>query len=297
MTITGTGFSTATNGTEFLFGANSATGVSCASATSCAATTPPGPVGPVDVIARVGGQSSAANAPADRFTYATSGTTPPPGSTLSPTASCTAGNERFVCQTFLDLLNRMPDPTGRADWTAALDTGRLTRAQVAGQIQLSAEYLSDLVTSWYQTYLHRSPAPTEISGWMGQLAAGQARQAVLASILGSSEYYVINGSAPAGFINGLYQDLLGRSADAAGTSSWEAALAFGLSRQYVAGAVLGSAEAETHRIVGWYEHFLRRTPAPSEVSAWLTAFGGGLRDADVVSSIVGSPEYFVLLAE
>ena len=297
MTITGTGFSTAVSGTEVLFGANPATGVSCSSATSCSATTPSGPVGPVDVIARVGGQSSAANPPADRFTYTTSGTTPPPESTVSPAAACPAGNERFVCQSFLDLLNRMPDPIGRADWTAALDTGGLTRSQVAAQIQLSTEYLVDLVASWYQTYLHRSPAPAEISGWVGQLAAGQTREAVLASILGSSEYYVLDGSTPAGFINGLYQDLLGRPADPAGRGYWESALAFGLSRQYVAGALLGSTEAQTHRVVAWYEHFLRRTPTPGEVAPWLTALGGGLQDAAVVSSIVGSPEYFTVLAE
>jgi len=43
VTIIGTGFETSAGATQFFFGANQATGVSCTSSTRCTAVTPAGP--------------------------------------------------------------------------------------------------------------------------------------------------------------------------------------------------------------------------------------------------------------
>jgi len=69
VTITGTGFSTASGTTTFDFGpGNLASSVSCSSATTCTVTSPPG-TGTVDVTATVAGLTSSANPPADQFSY------------------------------------------------------------------------------------------------------------------------------------------------------------------------------------------------------------------------------------
>jgi hypothetical protein len=67
VTVTGTGFATATGATSVRFGTNAATGVSCASATTCSATSPAGS-GTVDVTVTVAGLTSPTSA-ADQFTY------------------------------------------------------------------------------------------------------------------------------------------------------------------------------------------------------------------------------------
>ncbi len=96
VTVTGTGFATAATATAFTFGPfHSATTVHCASATSCTVKTPKGTAGSVDVVATVGGQTSATSS-ADRYVYTTAvkpaTTTPTPTLTkVTPATGPTAG--------------------------------------------------------------------------------------------------------------------------------------------------------------------------------------------------------------
>jgi hypothetical protein len=68
VTITGTGFATATGQTIVKFGSTASASVACATATKCTATAPRGPSGVVDITVTVGGQTSL-TATADRFRY------------------------------------------------------------------------------------------------------------------------------------------------------------------------------------------------------------------------------------
>ena len=75
VTITGTGFSTASGSTTVDFGTgNPGTAVTCSSTTSCTATSPAGSAATVDVTVTVGGATSTTST-ADKFTYASSTTT------------------------------------------------------------------------------------------------------------------------------------------------------------------------------------------------------------------------------
>jgi alpha-tubulin suppressor-like RCC1 family protein len=69
VTVTGTGFATASGGTLFKFGTAKATSVVCASATECTMKSPAGTAGTVNVIATVNKVKSPVNAPADSYTY------------------------------------------------------------------------------------------------------------------------------------------------------------------------------------------------------------------------------------
>jgi hypothetical protein len=88
VTITGTGFDTASGGTAIKFGANDATSVACSSTTSCTATSPAGS-GIVDVVVTAHALASATSA-ADRFTY-TGAAVAPTVTGISPTSGSTAG--------------------------------------------------------------------------------------------------------------------------------------------------------------------------------------------------------------
>jgi hypothetical protein len=70
---------------------------------------------------------------------------------------------------------------------------------------------NSLVDYWYRTYLGRTPDPSGIVTWVNALNQGTPPDAVLASILGSDEYYQRAGSTPEGFISQLFNDLLHRS--------------------------------------------------------------------------------------
>jgi hypothetical protein len=78
---------------------------------------------------------------------------------------------------------------------------------------------NSLVDSWYRTYLGRAP-DTGMSGWVGELNQGTPADRVLASILGSDEYYLRAGSTPQGFITQLYQQVLQRAPTPTELSYW-----------------------------------------------------------------------------
>jgi hypothetical protein len=88
VTITGTGFDTASGGTSVAFGSTAATGVTCASTTSCTATSPAGS-GTVDVTVTASGQTSATSS-ADQFTFTVAASAPTVAG-LSPATGSTAG--------------------------------------------------------------------------------------------------------------------------------------------------------------------------------------------------------------
>jgi YVTN family beta-propeller protein len=68
VTITGTGFATATGQTIVKFATTASTSVTCATTTTCTATAPRGPSGVVDITVMVGGQTSLP-VTADKFRY------------------------------------------------------------------------------------------------------------------------------------------------------------------------------------------------------------------------------------
>jgi hypothetical protein len=69
---------------------------------------------------------------------------------------------------------------------------------------------TELVSGWYQQYLHRLPDECGLRGWVGQLYKGASPLEVEAHILASDEYYHIHGCSPEGYVTGLYVDVLGR---------------------------------------------------------------------------------------
>ena len=64
-------------------------------------------------------------------------------------------NNGFLTALYQDGLNRAIDPSGQAAFTQLLANG-MTRTQVATILFGSTEYLSDLVQSFYQRFLHRA---------------------------------------------------------------------------------------------------------------------------------------------
>jgi hypothetical protein len=63
-----------------------------------------------------------------------------------------------------------------------------------------------LVRNWYRQYLGRD-LDQGGSGWVSLLENGASPDVVLASILGSDEYWQRAGGTPDGFVRALYMDL------------------------------------------------------------------------------------------
>jgi autotransporter-associated beta strand protein len=95
----------------------------------------------------------------------------------------------FLDALYQDGLNRSIDPGARTAFGQALDTGALSRAQVAALVFGSVEFRQRLVGNLYLSFLHRSADAAGLQIFAEALRLGIRQQDVLASIIGSDEYF------------------------------------------------------------------------------------------------------------
>jgi len=164
---------------------------------------------------------------------------------------------------------------------------------LGGTLTHSAEYYSGIVTSAYERYLGRGPNAAGLAGWVMLMQQGLSDEHLEASFIGSAEYINSHGGAGAGWVKGMYHDLLGRTPSQAEIDGWVKALANGESTTDIAFGFAAGAEREGLRVTADYQQYLGRTPTPAEVMSWVNAFVNGSKtNEDVVAGFVGSVEYF-----
>ncbi len=184
----------------------------------------------------------------------------------------------FVELLYQNVLNRPSDTAGQQGWLNRLTRGE-TREQVVLGFSESQEFIvgnqaaassfnakSDPV-SWsgsvyrlYQATLNRDPDSGGFEGWSERLADGASLQSISANFVGSPEFQAAYGTlSNAAFVDLLYQNVLGRPADAAGAAQWIGQLNQGVSRSQV---VLGFSESQ--------EFITNTTPG---IAAWSRGLG------------------------
>jgi hypothetical protein len=177
----------------------------------------------------------------------------------------------FITDIYEHALGRAPDPSGLQTWENALNGGQ-SEAEVAAQISISPEAIGDATPAFttppyifapsaidtsiarlYYGLLDRPPDLAGLTGWesfantMNSSAPLATLPTIVNYFLQSNEYAAANGSiSNAQFINELYQNALGRVADAAGDQQWLNALNQGSSRATVAIGIIESPESTAH---------------------------------------------------
>jgi autotransporter-associated beta strand protein len=200
-------------------------------------------------------------------------------------------NQAFVAQTYLDLLNRTVDSFGLQTWTAALDAGA-TRTQVAAAIETSLEYRRDQVDAMYVKYLHRHAEEPSLTNFAMAIQGGATVEAIAAILIGSPEYFNNRGGGTnLGFLNALYNDVLGRNIDPTGQAADLLLLEQFTPRSAIAALVLTSPEARTDLVESYYPEFLRRPADPTGLNSFVGALLSGVRDESIIAILVGSDEY------
>ena len=81
---------------------------------------------------------------------------------------------------------------------------------------------ADMIDAWFQRYLGRSVDRGGLASRLMLLRQGADPQSIEADIIGSGEYWERNGSNVAGFIRGLYRDVLNRAPDRREVRGWAA---------------------------------------------------------------------------
>jgi len=81
---------------------------------------------------------------------------------------------------------------------------------------------ADMIDAWFQRYLGRSVDPGGLAARLTLLRQGANPQDIEADIIGSDEYWNRNGRTVAGFVRGLYRDVLGREPNLPEIRNWSA---------------------------------------------------------------------------
>jgi hypothetical protein len=238
-----------------------------------------------------------------------SGSTNPVTITMNDNMTVTANFidplENLVTKYYIDILGRGPDPGGLAFWVSEIN--RIVSLGIdikEGFIALgnpffnSAEYVAlgksdaQYITDLYQTFLNRTPDQPGIDYWLGCLAQGLSRDALLSNFVNSEEFelymeslFGVSTTRPEySLVNDFYSGLLNRLPDKTGFNAWltqmksaqcagpqqvrdvshQIALQFIQSAEYVLRARNNSGYVDD-----LYNAILRRGADPSGFAAWL----------------------------
>jgi hypothetical protein len=213
-------------------------------------------------------------------------------SELSPALFVGNANQAFVFKVFRDLLGRLPDPGGLAAFAQLMSQG-FSPTQVVQTIEGSLEYRAREVQNLYTRLLHRSADAGGLIAFANMLGAGGTVAQVEVGLLASGEYFANRGGGTdAGFVNALYLDVLGRSADASAESWVNALNSQSLTRAQVAADILNSGEGLRDLVQGFYTEFLFRSASSSELNVWVHALQNGVSQEAALAAILGSTESF-----
>src|SRR5262249_28102910 len=142
----------------------------------------------------------------------------------------------------------------------------------------------------------RPADPNGLAGPVAFLAQGGTPEQLEVSWLASDEYYGrFGGGTAAGFVQALYQTVLGRAASAAEVQGGTQALAGGTSRAALAAALVNGVEALTLKVQGDFDQLLHRAPDSVGLNSVVAALQRGLRNEDLIAALVSSAEYYGLV--
>jgi uncharacterized protein (TIGR03118 family) len=102
----------------------------------------------------------------------------------------------------------------------------------------------------------------------------------------------VSGGANARFVDLVYQDLLGRQADAAGLARWMAGLDQGMTRTQVVAAIENSMEYQGALVQHAYQQFLHRNADQAGLNGWMAFLQQGHTVEQMEAGLVSSSEYF-----
>jgi len=227
--------------------------------------------------------------------FAGTPTPPPPVLAFPPFASASAA----VIQAYADILGRSPSASERSAGIAALESDAKTPSQLIASL-VSGEGARDAqpVVRLYLAGLGRLPDRSGLQYWTRRHAAGVSIRELSQQFLVSSEFNRRYGvPSNRAYIDVLYRNVLGRSADANGLDYWNRRLVAGqISR---AGLVVQFSESSENRtktaskveasVV--YVGMVLRAPDPSVLSWWSTRRAGDSPLSTLTDLVYASTAY------
>lgn len=217
-----------------------------------------------------------------------------PGPDLGPFSSIAA----FVRQQHRDFAGRQPTTAELQTMGRALARGDVTPQEVIrdlrGRATLTARRAA--VSRLYRAAFGRVPDTAGLAYWVQRIATGTSMTKVAESFVASPELKRLYGTlSNTAFVDRVYQNVLGRAADADGRTYWVGQLQQGRSRGRVLLQFADSAEHRTRTAtlveqVTTYVAMVGRVPTTAELRT-TRAPGPSATSAQLVRGLLGSTEY------
>jgi hypothetical protein len=173
----------------------------------------------------------------------------------------------------------------------ARDVPAVGATVAASAIVHSTESYVNMVTADYRQFLGRAPDAGGLNLFVAQLQNGVSQAVIDAEFVSSNEYIANHGNTANGFVQGLYDDLLGRTPSTLETNFWISELAAGATAGQVALGFTTSSEREAIIVNNDFFTLLGRAPDAAGFNFFVNALQSGATRADVESAIIGSNEY------
>jgi hypothetical protein len=142
-------------------------------------------------------------------------------------------------------------------------------------------------------YLHRAADPVGEASFVQLLKAGVTVETVAEIMLDSPEYRGLHGGTNAGWLSGVYQDVLGRPIDPVAQATWLPLLQSGtLTRAVVADVVLHSVEYHRSLVDQAFVELLDRPADPLGEAFGTNLLNQGFTDEQLIAVIASAPEYY-----
>ena len=191
---------------------------------------------------------------------------------------------------YTDLLGRAGSPSEVSTWAGAI-AGGTDPAKVARSVITSTERLRVTVAQVYAGALHRTPDASGYRSWVAYLQGGATFNDLNAAIYSSQESLnVLGGGDTRLWVNGLYQQLLGRTAGGSERAYW-ADVARDRGRNYVVWFISASTEARQRRLNWYYTELLQRPVDSAGLRSWMPHLMQN-GDIQVQVFITSSTEYW-----
>ena len=202
-----------------------------------------------------------------------------------------AADDLYVIAVYREILGRDPSIDELQVWSQLLKSG-ISREAFANAVDHSDEYYATIIRPAYEKYFGRDADDAGIAFWTSQMRSGLTDEQLEAKFIASDEFYRQAGGNDRGWVDSLYEHLLGRGADAQGEDFWVRRLHAGQQRYDAAFGFTGSLEREAQRIQGDYQQFLGRSADGQGVGYWVVQFARGLTNESLITGFAASDEYF-----
>ena len=223
--------------------------------------------------------------------YTVSASSGSQSATFSVSISVAGGSREFVTAAYQDVLGRGPEPAGLSYWLGRLASG-MPRGDMANAFNSSDEYYLLKIREAYNRALNRDPEPSGQSYWLAKLQRRElSPENIYATFLYSDEMYNVQGGGTnPGYVNALYQELLGRPAEADGMNYWLDRLGRER-RSIVSDGIWYSNEKYNVRVEEAFQTFLGRSADAGAVSYW-SGYAKAYGPTAMRAAIMASNEYW-----